>query len=124
MYIPPNTPALRRAAMNTLEYLDAAKKRLGIESDYALAKAMKVRPSTISNYRARRSEMDDEIAAKVAGILGVHPGFVMLDIHRERAKTPEERSIWADIYKGFQTLLPHARSGGEERRRLPRVATA
>lgn len=111
--------------MNTLEYLDAAKKRLGIDSDYALAKALKVRTSTISNYRSRRSEMDDEIAAKVAGLLEVHPGLVILDIRRERAKTPAEQSIWQEIYKGFRTLLPHARRGeGRERRRLPRVATA
>lgn len=109
--------------MNTLEYLDAAKKALGVESDYALAKRLGVRSSTISNYRAGRANMDDEVAGKIAVVLGVHPGLVMLDMHRERAKSPAEASIWQEIYKGFLTLLPHARSGGEERRRFPRVAT-
>lgn len=96
--------------MNTIEYLDAAKSRLGIESDYALAKVMKMRASTISNYRSGRSQMDDDIAARVAQILGMHPGLVMLDMHRERAKTPAEQSIWQEIYKGFRTLLPHAKT--------------
>lgn len=96
--------------MNTIEYLDAAKSRLGIESDYALAKVMKMRASTISNYRSGRSQMDDDIAARVAQILGMHPGLVMLDMHRARAKTPAEQSIWQEIYKGFRTLLPHAKT--------------
>lgn len=95
--------------MNTLEYLDAAKKQLGIESDYALSKKLGTRPSTISGYRMRGGQMDDEIAAKVAAVLGMHPGLVMLDMHRARAKTPAEQSIWQDIYMGFRTLLPLAK---------------
>jgi hypothetical protein len=111
--------------MNTLEYLDAAKRALGVDSDYALAKRLNMRPSSISNYRSGRSSMDDDVCAKVAAAIGTHPGLVMLDMHKERAKTPAERSIWQEIYKGFLKLLPHARRGaGAERRRLPRVATA
>jgi hypothetical protein len=104
--------------MNTLEYLEAVKTRLGIESDYAVAKVLQMRQSTISGYRARGGQMDDDIAAKVAEILGIHPGLVMLDMHRARAKTPAEKSIWQDIYKGFLSLLPHAKF--VERRLAPR----
>lgn len=98
--------------MNTIEYLDAAKARLGIESDYALAKKLGMRASTISNYRAGRGQMDDEIATKVAVAAGIHPGIVMLDMHRARAKTPAEQSIWQEIFEGFLTLLPRAKSVG------------
>lgn len=97
--------------MNTSEYLDAVKRKLGVESDYAVAKALSVRQSTLSGYRARNGQMDDEIAAKVAAILGIHPGLVILDMHRARAKTPAEASIWMDIYQGFHVLLLHAKSG-------------
>lgn len=97
--------------MNTIEYLDAAKARLGIESDYALAKALGMRASTISNYRAGRGQMDDEIASKVAAAAGIHPGIVMLDMHRARAKTEKEASIWQEIFEGFHVLLLHAKSG-------------
>ena len=110
--------------MNTLEYLDAVKARIGKDSDYAVAKALNIRTSTIAGYRKRGGQMEDDIAAKVAEILGLHPGLVVLDMHRERAKTPAEASIWHEIYKGFLTLLPHAKFGGGERRRFPRVATA
>lgn len=97
--------------MNTLEYLDAVKKRIGKDSDYAVAKALQMRSSTISGYRSRGGQMDDEIAAKVAAILDLHPGLVMLDMHRERARSTEEANIWQEIYKGFRTLLPHAKTG-------------
>ncbi len=108
--------------MDTLEYLDAVKKRIGKDSDYAVAKALKVRQSTISGYRARGGQMEDDIAARVAEILEVHPGFVMLDMHRARAKTPQEQSLWQEIYKGFRKLSQHAKSVGGERRALPRLA--
>ena len=97
--------------MNTSEYLDAVKRKLGVESDYAVAKALSVRQSTLSGYRARNGQMDDEIAAKVAAILGIHPGLVILDMHRERAKTPAEQTIWREIFEGFHVLLLHAKSG-------------
>ena len=97
--------------MNTLEYLDAVKQRLHVESDYAVAKALNIRHSTISGYRARGGQMDDEVAAKVAAVLDMHPGLVMLDMHLARAKTPAEQSIWQDIYQGFLTLLPRAKNG-------------
>lgn len=96
--------------MDTLQYLDAAKVRLGIESDYALAKALGIRASTIAGYKTRGGQMDDDVAGRVAAILDVHPGLVMLDMHRARAKSPVEASIWQEIYKGFRTLLPHAKS--------------
>lgn len=94
--------------MNTIEYMAALKKRLGIDSDYALAKALGVTKQTVSRYAKGIGQFDDEVARRVASILEMHPGLVMLDMHRERAKTPEDRSIWLEIYKGFLTLLPRA----------------
>lgn len=94
--------------MKTTEYLDAVMQRQGLKTDYAVAKALKVRPSTVYGYREGRSLPDDEVAARIAELLEMHPGLVVLDMHRERAKTPAERSIWEEIFKGFRTLLPRA----------------
>ncbi|MEC4722952.1 hypothetical protein RY831_27715 [Noviherbaspirillum sp. CPCC 100848] len=93
--------------MNTQEYLDKVKAELGITSDYALQKPLKLTRSSISKLR-HGGTMSDETAAEVAKVLKMHPGLVMLDMHRERAKTPAERSIWEEIFKGFRTLLPLA----------------
>lgn len=94
--------------MNTIEYLAALKTRLAIDSDYALAKKLGVTKQTVSRYAKGIGHFDDEVAARVAEILEMHPGLVVLDMHRERAKTPAERSIWEEIFKGFRTLLQHA----------------
>lgn len=98
--------------MNTIEYMAALKKRLVIDSDYALSKALGVTKQTISRYSKGVGHFDDDVARRVAAILEMHPGLVMLDMHRERAKTPEDRSVWQEIYKGFLTLLPRAKGVG------------
>lgn len=95
--------------MNTVEYLQQAKKALNIESDYALAKALGVTRGAISSLMIGRTCMSDETAAKVATIIGKHAGIVILDMHRERAATPEQASIWNEIARGFLSLLMPAK---------------
>jgi predicted transcriptional regulator len=103
--------------MNTIEYLNEAKKVLQIDSDYALAKALQIRSSAISNYRSGKSQMDDDVAVKIAAIIGKHAGIVMLDMHREREKNPELRAVWTSVMEkfsvGFNALMT---------RRTPRPA--
>jgi len=110
--------------MNTIEYLDAVKRRIGKESDYAVAKALGINESTISGYRKRGGQMDDEIAAKVAALLKLHPALVILDMHRERAQTAELRAVWSGLMEkfseSFNTLLSRPWSGVERRRDLGR----
>lgn len=104
--------------MNTLEYLQAVKIALGITSDYALAKALRVGHSTICSYRAGRSRIDDDVALSIAEILGIHPLQVIATANAERAKTPEQRARWSGVMEkfsaSFNALLlgrgPHAAS--------------
>ncbi len=104
--------------MNTLEYLEAVKTRLGITSDYALAKALRITQSTISGYRAGRSRIDDDVALTIAEILKIHPLQVIAAANAERAKTPEQRARWSGVMEkfsaSFNALLlgygPHAAS--------------
>lgn len=94
--------------MNTIEYLDKAKEAKGIQSDYALAKHLGIRSSTISGYRAGKSQMDDSIAVKIAEIIGKHPAIVLADVHAEREKNPEIAAIWRGLVEkislGFDVL--------------------
>jgi transcriptional regulator with XRE-family HTH domain len=87
--------------MNTLDYLAACKARLGITSDYALAKALRVTQPTISSYRAGRSRIDDDVALSIAEILNVHPLQVIATANAERAKTPEQRARWSGVMEKF-----------------------
>ncbi|AYR24554.1 transcriptional regulator [Herbaspirillum rubrisubalbicans] len=96
--------------MNTTEFLDRAKQKLGVESDYALAKALNMRASTISGYRAGRSRMDDDAAYKVAQILEIDPILPIAAANAERTKSPEMRAFWEGlakkVAKSFDFLMP------------------
>ncbi len=98
--------------MKTVEYLDALQKSLNLPSDYAVAKALKISKQSMSNYRTGRTQFDDEISAKVANALGIHPGIVILDMHCERTKNEQTRSIWREISAGFPALSLQAKSAG------------
>lgn len=100
----------------TTEFLDKAKERLNLPSDYALAKALGVSHSCLSNYRSGRSHLDDEKALKVAELLEVDPAIVVSAAHAERARKPEEKAVWASIYerlsKGLAVVLVGAGLAG------------
>lgn len=108
--------------MKTLEYLAACKKRLGIESDYALAKALGVAQSSVSNYRIGRSRIDDEVALTIAEILQVNPMQVIAAANAERAKTPEQKARWTGLMEKFSGSFLNLLSqwDGHERRAVRR----
>lgn len=81
----------------TNEFLDAVKVRHGLESDYALAKALGVGTSVIGNYRVGRSHLNNTMAAKVAELLALDPLEVIAaaEIERaERAKDEKAKGFW------------------------------
>lgn len=106
--------------MNTPEYLDALRAKLNLPSDYALAKQLGLTRQAISNYRAGTNHFEDEIAMEVAKILEMHPGIVLLDMRRQRAKNPETKAVWTTLAEkfsmGFEVLISHATP---RRTRLP-----
>lgn len=69
----------------TIDYLDALRAHFGVTSDYALAKKLGVSTGCIGNYRNGRSTFSDEMAFRIADVLGMHRGAVWLDIQAERA---------------------------------------
>lgn len=91
--------------MNTQEYLERTKTALGLPSDYALAAHFGLTRSYISSMKNGRKQLSDELAHKIAEILKIHPGLVLIDMQREKAKTPEDKNIWRDVAKGFLLLL-------------------
>ena len=97
--------------MNTIDILEATRTHLGITSDYALAKALCVTQTSISNYKMRRSIMDDDVALRIADILGLNPLAVIAMANSERAKTPEMQARWNGIVAGFRMLLQQAKMG-------------
>lgn len=89
---------------STLEFLAAAKSRLGIESDYALAKALNVGARRIGNYRTGVSMMDADMCYRIAEVIGLEPGYVLACIEAERAKRTEDRQRWSERAKRYAVV--------------------
>lgn len=85
----------------TNQFLDEVKAKHGLSSDYALAKFAGISKQAISNYRARKSFLDDEIAEKVAALLGVSAAYVTACAHAERTKSDTQRRMWESIADKF-----------------------
>jgi transcriptional regulator with XRE-family HTH domain len=97
--------------MRTCAYLDRVRTKLNLSSDNALAKALGISRQAISNYRAERGSLDDDVAQRVAAILEIHPGIVLIDMYTERTKNAETKSLWEEIQAGFHVPSRHANSG-------------
>lgn len=78
--------------MKAADWIDRVKKHCGIDSDYGAAKLLGLGRQTISTYRTKGSTLDEEIAVKVAELLGEKPEAVILDQAAERVKSPEART--------------------------------
>jgi len=99
--------------MNTQEYLDEAKSRLGLDSDYALAKAMKWSTSQISHYRNKRNALGDIQAAKLALVLGKQPIEIIAAANAERTSDEEEKAFWLALAAHAKAEMETARRDGE-----------
>ena len=55
----------------TTELLDKAKQKLGLATDYKLAKYLHWRDSTIANYRTRGGSMDVEMVEEFSRKTGI-----------------------------------------------------
>lgn len=84
---------------STIDYMDEAKRKLGIESDYAAAKWMRVNRATISNYRNGKRIIDDYAAAKIAEVLEIPPMEIIAVANVEREKDEEKKEYWKNFYE-------------------------
>lgn len=87
--------------MKSAVYLCALKLHTGIESDNGIAKLLGVSRSYIGMVKQEKTGFSNEMAIKIAGILGVHPAIIFADLAIDRANTPEERLVWRQIANTF-----------------------
>jgi hypothetical protein len=103
--------------MTAAEYMDALQLKLGVNSDYAVARVIGVSRQAASRYRLGMGHFDDEIARKVGEILEIHPGIVMLHMYADRTRDEGIKELWKDITRGFWQVVPLA----NDRRRVRRM---
>lgn len=72
--------------IKTKELLTLLKAHYGGVSDYRLAKNLDVTPQAVSKWKKGNHTLSDEMAIRVAEILGLDTDYVLLSIYAERTK--------------------------------------
>ncbi len=80
--------------MTPAEYLDAAKKRMAIESDYELAKRLGTGNGHIAEMRVGKRNVPLDVAFKLAITLALDPAEVVADLEQQREKNEKRREFW------------------------------
>ena len=83
--------------MTPNEYLDAAKKALGVSSDYELAKRLEVSKQAMSDYRHGKRSPDSYMIFKLAVTLNLDPATVLADLESQKEQNAKKLDFW----KGF-----------------------
>ncbi|MFC4158454.1 hypothetical protein [Chitinimonas lacunae] len=83
----------------TAEYLQAAKEKIGAESDSALGKAIGLGRNSVGQYMRGERIMDDYTCAQVAQILGLSLVEVIAAANAERERTTERRDYWRNLWE-------------------------
>jgi transcriptional regulator with XRE-family HTH domain len=99
----------------TNEFLNAAKVKLHLPSDYALTKRLGLSENAVGNYRKGRTRLDDRVVIRLADILEVDPAYIMACVYAERAGDDETlRGVWATVAGKFaraeQKLQPYLKA--------------
>lgn len=90
--------------MKIEELVEKARTRLGVDTDYKLAKALGWHQQKISNYKNGRMA-DDAEAIALAKAAGLEPKKVLAEMHAERAKSPEIKKLWKEIAAGIAASM-------------------
>lgn len=83
--------------MKARERLLECKVRLGIKSDYALAKALGINRGTLSGYMNGTRIPDAYTDVKMAEILKVHPMLLLAEFEAETEKNAERKAFWVNF---------------------------
>jgi len=80
--------------MEATDWLDKAKQKLKVDSDYKLAKVIGIGNAAIANIRKRKSGMDNYVASRLEDILELERMTIIIDMEIQKAKTEEKRKYW------------------------------
>lgn len=80
--------------MTPSEYLDQAKKTMGITSDNELARRLETTRQRISAYRLGQQSVSPETVFRLAITLNLDPATVFADLESQREKNPKRLEFW------------------------------
>lgn len=90
--------------MKTQDYVNLLKLHYGVQSDYALAKKFDVHLQTVRKWSKGAGTFDESTAIRIAEVLKIDPGKVILDAYAARTNSPEVKHIIEDLSKRLTGL--------------------
>ncbi len=85
--------------MTPNEYLDAAKAKMGVESDYELARRLECPNGHVTEMRNGKRGVPLAIAFKLAITLELDPATVVADLESQREKNMKRREFWTGFIR-------------------------
>jgi transcriptional regulator with XRE-family HTH domain len=83
--------------MDMPKVIDKAKEKLGVESDYALAKKLDIPNPRISEYRSGKARPDAYACARLAEVLDMDPFELLAQVEAATEKNEARRSYWRAV---------------------------
>jgi hypothetical protein len=86
----------------SIEILDALKLKLGVKTDYAIHKKLRVTRQYVSKIRNGRDCWSDDLCVLIAELLEVSPILVLATVHAERSKSEVAKKHWFSFIDKFK----------------------
>lgn len=83
--------------MDMSKVIEAAKKALDVESDYALAKKLEIPNNYIADYRSGKRRPDAYACARLAEVLEMDPFELLAQVEAETEKNEGRRAYWKRV---------------------------
>lgn len=85
------------------ELLLECKIKLGVQTDYKLAQALKIPRMRIGDYMRGNRVPDAYACVRIALALKRDPAEIIAEIEAETEKNPERKAFWADFLQRVKT---------------------
>lgn len=80
--------------MKQAEYINKAKEKLGLTSDYAFSLETNIHRGTLKDFRDEKRKFDEYTAINIAKILEIDPVEVIADVQSQLEKNEDKREFW------------------------------
>lgn len=83
--------------MDMAKVINEAKEKLGVESDYSLAKRLEIPNPRISEYRSGKARPDAYACARFAEVLEMDPFELLAQVEAATEKNEARRTYWKQV---------------------------
>lgn len=90
--------------MNIIELLEQSKTKLGVSSDYALAKRLEINQARLTDYRKGTRHPDPYALVKIALLLDLDPLVLIAEAEAQTEKNPVRKGFWQNFARRVGSL--------------------